>query len=204
MTLTQLYSGNDLPHPSDIDLLVVMGGPMSIHNEEQYPWLKQEKKFIRLCLAEQVKIAGICLGAQMVADVLGATVCINGGKEIGWHPIEWSGKARQLPLFDFLPKQQKVLHWHGETFEIPEKGINLAVSSGCPRQGFLIENRVLGLQFHLEMTRSSLSKLIKNCRNELSVAGGFIQSAEEMLSEDQLFEQANASMRELMDRFIEL
>ena len=177
---------------------------MGVHEEQKYPWLSDEKEFIKQCLKSGVKIVGICLGAQLLADVLGAKVYRNGQKEIGWYPIEWERESLKHTLFDFFPKQQKVLHWHGDTFDIPENATNLAVSSACDHQGFLYQDRVLGLQFHLEMTKQSLYDLIQNSRGELSRGGRYIQTPEEMLAEDQLFNNTNQQITKLMNRFVEL
>lgn len=202
VNISKLYSDYKLTSPPDTDLLIIMGGPMGVHDEDEHSWLAEEKEYIKECLKEQVKIVGICLGAQLIANVLGGKVYPNKEREIGWYPIEWEHKALKLPLFEFLPKQQKVLHWHGDTFEIPGNAINLAVSSACKRQGFLFNNSVLGLQFHLEMTPHSLRELIQHSREELIRDGKFVQTVEKMLSGDRLFEQANKSMIELMNRFL--
>lgn len=200
--ISKLYDVDPLPAPPDVDLLVILGGPMGVHDVEHFPWLAKEKEFLKECLRREVKTVGICLGAQLLASSLGARVYANDQKEIGWYPIEWSEQARQHPWFEFFPTQQKVLHWHGDTFDIPDNAVNLALSSACPRQGFLFGERALGLQFHLEMTKESLRPLIGQSRGELSAGGRYVQSAEQVLAEDQLFRTTNEMMAELMDRFV--
>lgn len=141
-------------------------------------------------------------GAQLIADVLGADVVPMPEKEIGWFPLDWIQDARSHPLLDFLPGQQMVLHWHGDMFYRPEDAINLATSKGCENQGFLLDDYVLGLQFHLEMTKEGLSGLIAHSENELAQAGGrFIQDAETMLK-DGHFEESQRIMEKILDQFV--
>ncbi len=180
LTATRLFSSETFPDLNEIDLLVVMGGPMNIYEEEKYPWLPGEKKFIRDAIDAGKAVLGICLGAQLIADVLGARVFPGDVKEIGWFPITLTEDGRQADIFRFLPWKFKVFHWHGDTFSIPERSVHLARSAGCPNQGFIYDGRVLGLQFHLESTEVSIQKLVENCKNDI-VEGKYIQSAEEMI-----------------------
>lgn len=159
-----------VPDPSEVDLLIVMGGPMSIHDEAEHPWLRREKEWIRAALAVGTAMLGICLGAQLIAACLGAEVTRNPEPEIGWFPIELTAAGRALWGFDRA--QTTVLHWHGETFSLPVGAERLAGSAACADQGFRYRDRekgwVVGLQFHLEMRPEDVERLIAHSRDELA------------------------------------
>lgn len=181
VTITSLFQGADLPGQGEYDWLVVMGGPMGIHDQADYPWLAREKEYLRGAIAAGKTVVGICLGAQLIADALGARVYRNEHKEIGWFPIELTDKARASRLFNFLPHRFEVFHWHGDAFELPDGAVHLARSGGCEHQAFLFDQRVLGLQFHLESTQASVADLVANCADEI-VPGEHVQDAERMLA----------------------
>jgi GMP synthase-like glutamine amidotransferase len=176
---TKLFEAADFPSLEDIDLFVIMGGPMSVNDEDKYPWLIREKKFIYEAIKSDKAVLGICLGAQLIAAALGAMVYQNPMKEIGWFPvcgIPTSDKS----VFCF-PESLKVFHWHGETFDLPAGATRLAASAACKNQGFQLGKKVIALQFHLETTPESARLLVHNCREEL-VPGAFIQTDDEILS----------------------
>jgi len=181
ITTTTLFEGADLPDQGDFDWLIVMGGPMGVFDEVEHPWLVQEKAFLREAIAAGKTILGICLGAQLIADALGARVYPNAHKEIGWLPIELTDQSQSSGLFTFLPHRFEVFHWHGDTFELPAGAVHLARSDGCAHQAFLHEGRVLGLQFHLESTPVTVSDLVANCADEI-VPARYVQDAERMLA----------------------
>ena len=114
------------------------------------PLVREEKLYLRQVLAFHKKIIGICLGAQFLADALGARVYPGVEKEIGWFPITYTLESKIL--FPFLPQSHEVFHWHGDTFDIPVGATPLASSSLTPNQGFIIKGHILALQYHLEMT----------------------------------------------------
>ncbi|MBV9468373.1 MAG: type 1 glutamine amidotransferase, partial [Abitibacteriaceae bacterium] len=116
LSASKFYNSEPLPQIEEIDWLIVMGGPMNIYEENKYPWLVPEKHFIKQAIDRQKPVLGICLGAQLIADVLGAKVTRNPSVEIGWFPIQLTAAALNSPLFSFLPSQFPVLHWHGDTF----------------------------------------------------------------------------------------
>ena len=149
---------------------------MSVNDEAELPWLKEEKRFIAGCIKSGKPALGICLGAQLIAGALGSRIYPGPHKEIGWFDIE--STAGRSDLFRF-PKKATVFHWHGETFDLPPGSTRLARSAGCENQAFQIGPKTIGLQFHLETTPASAESLIVNCRSEL-VAGRFIQSEEEL------------------------
>ncbi|HWP46336.1 MAG TPA: type 1 glutamine amidotransferase [Candidatus Limnocylindrales bacterium] len=199
LSVTRFYQNEPLPPVDEIDWLVVLGGPMNIYEEDRYPWLSREKRFIEQVISKEKVVLGICLGSQLIADVLGARVFRNRYKEIGWFPIEFTPEAQTSPLFNFLPPRLTAFHWHGDTFELPRGTVWLAQSEGCQNQAFLYKEKVLGLQFHLESTKESVEQLLANCADEL-VEGRYIQKPDEILSHETDFEKINQALYGILDR----
>ena len=195
---TELFSGQPLPETSDFDFLVVMGGPMGVHDTREYEWMVREKRFIEQALNAQKPVLGICLGAQLIADVCGAKVHKNGYKEIGWHPLTRVDTAMPSPITNIVPDRFYAFHWHGDTFEIPEGAVHFAQNDGCANQAFFLPPCTLGLQFHLESTGESIDKLIQNCGNEM-VAGLYVQTEQEIRSQGQRIEPSNRLMDDILD-----
>lgn len=179
LTWTRLFETADFPDPGDIDLTVILGGPMSVNDEDAFPWLVQEKQFIRDTIAAGKPVLGICLGAQLIASAMGAKIYPNPEKEIGWFPIHGAASGDRQ-VFEF-PSSATVFHWHGETFDLPEGAIRLASSEGCLNQGFQLGRTVIGLQFHLETTPESALEILTHCRDEL-VPARYIQAEAEILA----------------------
>lgn len=179
LTNTRIFESVDLPAPKAIDLLVVMGGPMSVNDEDKFPWLALEKQFVRETIDSGKPVLGVCLGAQIIANAMGAKVFPNPVKEIGWFPIH-AAPSIDGSVFNF-PHSETVFHWHGETFDLPPGAIRLAKSEGCENQAFQLGKRVIGLQFHLETTQESTREIVSNCREEL-VPSRYVQTEEEILS----------------------
>jgi GMP synthase-like glutamine amidotransferase len=161
-----LFAGEAPPSPDEFDWLVVMGGPMSVNDEAEYAWLAPEKKLVRTCIERGKFVLGVCLGSQLIADVLGSPVYRNRVREIGWFPIRLRPEAAGSRSFAGLPEQMQVLHWHGETFDLPPGCKHLAESEGCRVQAFEHPS-ALGLQFHLEMTAEGLDAIVANCSSEI-------------------------------------
>lgn len=179
---TRLYAGEFPPDYEQYDWLVVMGGPMSVKDEEAYPWLKPEKLAIREAIANRKTVLGICLGAQLIAEVLGGIVVSSPEREVGWYPVELLEAGATCPLFHYFPTHFTAFHWHGETVTLPNDVTHIAKSAGCDNQAFLFGDRVLGLQFHLEITRAGISNLLQHCGADLATLGPFIQRREVILS----------------------
>lgn len=196
---TQLYDNPSFPNPDEFDLLIIMGGPMSVHDTRLFPWLKSEKEFIRKAIKNEKRILGICLGAQLIADVLGAKVYPGVEKEIGWFPIETMENANDS-ISQIFPNKVDVFHWHGETFDIPDGAIRIAKSAICQNQGFVFNDRIIGFQFHLESTPESVEKLIENCSHEI-VDAPYIQSAQMMLETPYKFQIINEIMGKVLVYF---
>jgi GMP synthase-like glutamine amidotransferase len=193
ITVTHLYQNEPLPSIENIDWLIVMGGPMGVEDHAIYPWLTAEKVFIKQALDQKKIVLGICLGAQLIADVLGSDITKNVFKEIGWFPITISEEAKTSTIGAILPNQFEVFHWHGDTFDIPTDAIPLASSEACKNQGFMLDERVIGLQFHLETTPESALNLTLHCKNELDKSL-YVQSAEKILSQPERYEKINHIM----------
>lgn len=179
---TKLFANNDFAPLADFDWLVIMGGPMNIYEEKKYPWLVQEKKFIEKAVNSGKFVLGICLGAQLIADVLGAKIYRNKETEIGWHQVNLTPAANNSPIFNSLPQTFNAFHWHGDTFDIPSGATRIAESAACPNQAFEYKQKTIGLQFHLESSAESINELIEHGRDEL-IPGRYIQSPETMLAE---------------------
>ncbi len=192
---TRFWKSAALPEPAAVDLLVVMGGPMSVNDEAEFPWLAAEKRFIAEVVARGSPVLGICLGAQLIASAHDARVYRNTVKEIGWFDIH--AHAAVDDAFRF-PPTTTVLHWHGETFDLPPGARLLASSTACRHQAFQLGGQSIGLQFHLEMTADSLRAIIDNCRGEL-VPARWIQDEAAILADA---EGHFAATHALMDRLL--
>lgn len=181
VTRTRLHEDEPLPDVFDMGLLAVMGGPMNVHQQRDYPWLQQEKAFILRALETGVPTLGVCLGAQLLADVLGAKVVQNPHVEIGWFPVRCRPQACDSDLFHDMPAEFTAFHWHGDTFGIPPGAKWLAESDACPHQAFVYEGLALGLQFHLEYSGDSIRNMLTHCAHELT-GGPFIQDRDRILA----------------------
>ncbi len=200
IALTPLYAGVPVPDLGDFDWLLIMGGPMGVGDEAAHPWLAAEKRFIREVIVAGRTVVGVCLGAQLIAEVLGARVYPNPVKEIGWMPVELTQAGHGSPLFGFLPPALEVFHWHGDTFDLPPGALHLARSRSCANQAFVYDGRVLGLQFHLESTPESVTAIVAECADEI-VPGPHIQSAERMLAATPKdFDRINGALFGILDR----
>jgi GMP synthase-like glutamine amidotransferase len=203
LSKTMMHAGGDPCAVSDFGLLVVMGGPMNVNEYDKYPWLAAEKQAIRKAIDNRRYVLGICLGAQLVADVLGAEVTLNVHKEIGWFPVVQTREISSLRPFDVLPKEFMAFHWHGDSFGIPEGAVLQGASAGCAHQGFMAGNRVIGLQYHLEATQKSIGALVDNCGNEI-VPGPYVRPVEKIRQDTGTFyATANGLAAQLLDRWIE-
>ena len=198
---TRLYADDPLPSVDEFDFLIIMGGPMSVHDEKHYPWLKMEKRFIKEAMDRGRTVLGICLGAQLIAQALGAAVYKNTEKEIGWFPINHIASGEQSGFFDLMSDRATVFHWHGETFDLPENARHLAISEGCNHQAFSYNENILALQYHLEITEKGIANLIENCGDEI-IPAPFIQSRAEMFSGIHFCESNQKFMNGTLDRLI--
>ncbi|WP_061237686.1 type 1 glutamine amidotransferase [Ectopseudomonas composti] len=185
-----------LPDPGSCDLIVAMGGPMSVNDEAELPWLIEEKAFLRQAIDAGVAVLGICLGAQLIASALGARVQPNAVAEIGWFPV-WRAESTGEDSFVF-PDRIELLHWHGETFELPEGARLLASSEACRHQAFQLGRRVIGLQCHPEMTPAIVADLLHQCADELE-PGPWVQTPAQLAAEAQRYQPGHALMAQVLD-----
>ena len=196
LTGTHFYKDTWMkPSVDQFDWLVIMGGPMSVYDRENYPWLLNEKKMIEQAILKGKIIIGICLGAQLIANVLGARVYPNHNKEIGWFPVD---RVNVDDGYNYFTTQFMAFHWHGDTFDIPCDAQHLMRSEGCANQAFCYQNRVFAFQFHLESTPESVKSLVINCGSELT-QGPFIQSENEILHNKNHFPQMHRSLSAFLD-----
>ncbi len=198
LAATRLYGGQSLPALEDLDWLVVMGGPMGVDDTGAYPWLSDEKKLIRRAIEKGKTVLGICLGAQLIASSLGARVFKNVHKEIGWFPVSLTEEGAGASVFSGFPASFTAFHWHGDTFDLPAGGLHAARSEACANQAFLIGDRVVGLQFHLECSGASIERLLENCVGELSSAP-FIQRGREIRGPDKDIAVVNRLLFAMLD-----
>jgi len=196
LTHTRFYQDIPaLPELSDIDVLVVMGGPMSVNDEAEFPWLVTEKRYVRAAIQAGKPVLGVCLGAQLIASVLGARVFPNKLREIGWFPVRAAEVAESDGLFAF-PEQIEVFHWHGETFTIPPGATRILKSRYCENQAFAMGPH-LGMQCHVEMTEAMIRLWCRVWADEKAAAGPSVQTPDQMYEH---MEERIAAMRMAADR----
>jgi GMP synthase (glutamine-hydrolysing) len=202
-SFTKFFNNEPFPDFSSFDVLIVMGGPMGVYDEDKFPFLKKEKVFIENAIKLGKKIFGVCLGAQLIADVLGAKVYKNNEKEIGWFPIYLTEEGKNTNIFNEFPKELIAFHWHGDTFEIPSGFKRVFYNETTQNQAFINDNEtILGLQFHFEVSKESVKQLIENSKEELDQKGKFIQSKEQILSTTHYFPIIKTYLYKTLDKFM--
>lgn len=169
---TKVFEAVEFPALQSFDMLVILGGPMGVYEEETLPWITAEKTFIQQAMGAGKKVFGICLGAQLIASVLGAKVYPHTAKEIGWWPVH---KVTGQPLTSMLPEEFTTFHWHGDTYDLPTGAECLFSSAVCNQQGFVYGRNVAGLQFHMEVKEDLLNGMTEHERSELT-GQGYVQS----------------------------
>lgn len=197
---TRFFEPGAAEPSEDYDLLVVMGGPMNVDEEEKYPWLKNEKLWIEKAVRGGKKVLGVCLGAQLIASVLGSRVYKNPVKEIGWWPVIWTPEAGKHSAFSAFTGVSEVFHWHGDTFDLPPGCERAAKSEACLNQAFFCGNNVVGLQFHLESTPATLELIAEHCADEITDSP-FIQTREEILGTPKQHEKLAKMSDAFLDGF---
>ncbi|GHV17134.1 amidotransferase [Bacteroidia bacterium] len=197
LSVTKMYEEHIFPNLETFDLLVVMGGPMGAYDEDIFPWLKGEKEFIRQAIDADKAVLGICLGSQLIANVLGAKVYPAKEKEIGWWPVTFTDSAAQ-ELFGSNELSPVFFQWHGDTFDLPVGVKHLASSEAFPNQAFLYKDNVLALQFHFEATEESCNDIIDNGYDE-QTKGKYIRSKADVFSGFCNIPVSNQMMKTVLD-----
>lgn len=190
------YKGESLPQPNEFDFLVVMGGPQSPLSMEKSPYLKNEIDLIKKALAQNKCIIGICLGAQLIGEALGAKTERSPYREIGVFPIMLLDGAKSDPIFSKLPRVFDVMHWHNDMPGLPIGAELIAKSEGCPRQIFRYGDRVYGFQCHFEMTKDLAQGMIANCPDDL-INDKYVRNREELLTTD--YDSINLKLEKVLD-----
>lgn len=198
MSYTRSYHSDVLPNYDSFDWLIIMGGPMSVHDEEKHPWLIAEKRLIKQSIDAGKTVIGVCLGAQLIAHCLGATVQPANVKEIGWLPIQLTEEGQAHPLLQDLPKQDfTVFHFHGDGFDCPQGATAIAYSEAWANQGFIYQTPlhkelgtwIVGWQCHFEVTKESLVKMVANGHH--AIQSGVINYPKTVQSADSIIENGN-------------
>ncbi len=198
LSATRFYTNDPLPKLEEIDLLIIMGGPMGAYDDKKFSWLTAEKQFIYESIIAGKKVLGICLGAQLIAKVLGATVYPHIHKEIGWFPLKLTDEGKESKVFKEFPDEFLAFHWHADTFSFPRGAARIAETVACRNQAFSYGDKVLGLQFHLDAKRENIEQWIENDATEL-VKEQYIQTPEQMLPLEDEFEKIQKYMYKILD-----
>lgn len=217
INVSRSYNDDSLPEPHSFDWLIVMGGPMSVHDEEKHPWLVNEKCLIKQAIDAGKMVIGVCLGAQLIAHCLGAEVKSSGVKEIGWLPMRLTEAGQAHPLLQDLPKQDfTVFHFHGDGFDCPKGASIIASTEAWPNQGFIYQTPkhkergtwVLAWQCHFEVTKESLAKMVSN--GSAAIQSGLkdypktVQSPAEIIAlGNEYIEENNARLSTMLNRIAE-
>ncbi len=196
------------PRTEASDFLVILGGPMGVHDGGAHPWLEPEKRYIEDALrrAEDGSgaVLGVCLGAQLIAHLLGANVTRNHEVEIGWFPVQRTVDGAASVVGAAVPDGLGVLHWHGDTFDTPEGTARVLKSTACDNQAFEgAGGRIMGLQFHLEQTKETLPEMVAGNAQELAVQGAYIQSELRILESPKLRDGCTGALYSILDSIAE-
>lgn len=197
---SELWTCPDLPGMDDFDALAVLGGPMNVYDDLNYPWLAMEKVFLERAIAASKPVLGICFGAQLLAVVLGGSVIALGHREIGWFPVELTSEGRKSRWFRDIPDRFMALHWHGDQFIDPPGAVHFATSRGCAAQCFGVGAHILGIQFHLESDETTIDDLICNCGHELE-RGVYVQTPDALRAGAVYLDRSHQYFAMMLDRF---
>jgi len=193
-----VFESSEWPELRTADLVVVMGGPMSVDDEASHPWLEPEKRAVREAIDSGVPTLGVCLGSQIIASCLGAAVRPHHEREVGWYPVH---AVRDESLAKALAEPSRVLHWHGDRWELPTGARLLVASEGCDHQAFAIDDHVLGVQYHLEMEPDGVKELIHHCPEDLA-PGPWVDTVDQLLDTRSCFDAAHKALEAVLEDWI--
>lgn len=186
--------------------LVILGGHMGVYEADKYTHIKVEMQLIEEALKKGIPILGICLGAQILAHVLGANVRKSPEKEIGWYDIEMTSAGQSDSLFSHFKKTEKIFQLHGDTFDIPQSATHLASSKICNGQAFRYGDKVYGLQFHLEVDKAMIHRWLNNPTNqkEIEASNGLFSMDKIRQETDERIEHSMSLSQQTFGKFIDL
>ena len=199
LSITRICNNEELPPTSSFDFLISMGGPESCVEIHRFPYLLPELSLIKKSIDEKKIVLGLCLGAQLIGNALGATAEPSPEREIGIFPIMLNPEAGSDPISKNFPARVQVVHWHDDMPGITQGAVVLAKSDGCPRQIIRYAPRVYGIQCHFEITREVAQGLIEECPEELR-PGRLVQNAKDILASD--FSSINKLMLMILDQLV--
>lgn len=201
-TLHRMWESPQMPDISDVDMLTVLGGPMSVDELDKHPWLSDEKIFVARAIDAGIPVLGICLGAQMIAEILGGEVRRNDYTEIGWWPVDILNAANNIPEFSMWPDTIWPFHWHRDTFSIPPGCTKLATSEACSNQAFSFDHgRVIGFQFHLEFSLDDIRQVLDRSGDDIEDSP-FIQQPFEFLNDHHAEQVVRNQWYAFLDEYI--
>ncbi len=179
MQLIRIDRGDRIPALVDSDVLMTFGGPVSLHLPDPPPWVEPERELIRRYADQGQRVFGICLGAQLIASALGAETGPNSEPEIGWHQINRVNDSGHSSLFSQLPTHLTTLHWHQNTFQLPDGANHIYQSDACQNQAFSIDDRIIGFQFHPEATAKTVDYYLKVAKPS-RITGRYVQTVDQI------------------------
>lgn len=203
--IIDVFNGESLPDSiSDVSSVIVLGGPMNVYEEEQYPFLKEEDEFLKEVIENGLPTLGFCLGAQLIAKAKGAMVIKNPQKEIGWFKVSLTDNGLSDSLFQGFKREFDVFQWHGDTFNIPDGAVKLAESDLCENQAYRIGNNIYGLQFHVEVTDEMIYQWIDAYKDEVDSLKGTVDPEQIIADTKTKSERYKEQARLFCSNFIKL